>query len=291
MFLINISKQKKRLVKNNCYPKVDLNNLKMKTMNFSFDNKDTTNSNNKKSFNIQTNNQLKAYLLNENVCSLKNILLFINTAMKHFHQNLSLFYEILTQLIDKINDTVNNQCIKYEQSDKSLIVSFVSEFSSQLEIINQNFDSIFSQELITYYLYSFSKHNITVFIFCIMTTFTYISFEVEANKTSRKEIYHLLQKIRNKYICCDMNRVLCPGCSLNCITKMLIYINRFITEKSPEQNCNEIKEELQKMNKLSGKITVIKSGIEMLEKLLEEEKRNSKRVMEEMNKLLIHSKI
>ena len=38
----------------------------MKTMNFSFDNKGTG-PNNKKSFNIQTNNQLKAYLLNENV--------------------------------------------------------------------------------------------------------------------------------------------------------------------------------------------------------------------------------
>ena len=168
----------------------------MKTMNFSFDNKGTG-PNNKKSFNIQTNNQLKAYLLNENVFSLKNILLFINTAMKHFHQNLSLFYEILSQLIDKINDTVNNQSIKYEQSDKSLIVSFVSEYSSQLDIINKNFDSIFSQELITYYLYSFSKHNITVFIFCIMTTFTYISFEVDSNKVSRKEIYRRLQKIRN----------------------------------------------------------------------------------------------
>ena len=262
----------------------------MKTMNFSFDNKGTG-PNNKKSFNIQTNNQLKAYLLNENVFSLKNILLFINTAMKHFHQNLSLFYEILIQLIDKINDTVNNQSIKYEQSDKSLIVSFVSEYSSQLDIINKNFDSIFSQELITYYLYSFSKHNITVFIFCIMTTFTYISFEVDSNKVSRKEIYHLLQKIRNKYICSDMNRVLCPGCSLNCITKMLIYINRFITEKSPEQNSSEMKEELHEMNKLSGKITVIKSAIEMLEILLEEEKRNSKRVTEEMNRLLIHSKI
>ena len=138
----------------------------MKTMNFSFDNKDT-NSNNKKTFNIQTSNQLKVYLLNENVYSLKNILLFNNTAMKHFHQNLSLFYEILSQLIDKINDTVNNQNIKYEQSDKSLILSFVSDYSSYLDIINKNFDSIFSQELITYYLYSFSKHNITVFIFCI----------------------------------------------------------------------------------------------------------------------------
>lgn len=263
----------------------------MKTMNFSFDNKDT-NSNNKKTFNIQTSNQLKAYLLNENVYSLKNILLFINTAMKHFHQNLSLFYEILSQLIDKINDTVNNQNIKYEQSDKSLILSFVSDYSSYLDIINKNFDSIFSQELITYYLYSFSKHNITVFIFCIMTTFTYISFEIEANKVSRKEIYHLLQKIRNKYICCDMNRVLCPGCSLNCITKMLIYINRFISVKQ-EQNCIEEEKEdaLQEINNLNSKVTIIKSGIEILEKLLEDEKTHSKMVTKEMNELIIHSKI
>ena len=65
-----------------------------------------------------------------------------------------------------------------------------------------------------------------------MTTFTYIAFDINKGRSSKKEVYHILQKVRNKYICNDMNRILCPGCSLNCITKMLVYINRFITNKN-----------------------------------------------------------
>lgn len=257
-------------------------------------------SNQKKLFNIQTSSQLKSYLLNENVYSLKTILYFILSAMRNFPKNLSLFYEILLQLIEKINNTIDNQNIKYEQNDKNIIITFLSEHQSEIEIINKHFDSIFSDELINYYLYSVSKHNITIFIFSIMTTFTYIAFDINKSRSSKKEVYHMLQKVRNKYICNDMNRILCPGCSLNCITKMIVYINRFIMIKTEENVSNKtIQEEemknkedlLSKLNMLNGKVTLIRTGISQLERLIQDEKNNSERVMKEMNELLIRSKI
>ena len=256
-------------------------------------------SNQKKMFNIQTSTQLKSYLLNENVFSLKTILHFIFSAMRNFPKNLSLFYEILLQLIEKINITVDNQSIKYDSNDKNIIITFLSEYQFDIEIINKQFDFIFSDELINYYLYSVSKHNITIFIFCIMTTFTYIAFDINKSRSSKKEVYHILQKVRNKYICNDMNRILCPGCSLNCITKMLVYINRFITNKnednvsikvSQEEDMKNKEDLLSKLNMLNGKVTVIRAGIDQLEKLIQDEKNNSERVMKEMKELLIHLK-
>ena len=256
-------------------------------------------SNQKKMFNIQTSSQLKSYLLNENVFSLKIILYFIFSAMRNFPKNLSLFYEILLQLIEKINITVDNQSIKYDSNDKNIIITFLSEYQFDIEIINKQFDFIFSDELINYYLYSVSKHNITIFIFCIMTTFTYIAFDINKSRSSKKEVYHILQKVRNKYICNDMNRILCPGCSLNCITKMLVYINRFITNKnednvsikvSQEEDMKNKEDLLSKLNMLNGKVTVIRAGIDQLEKLIQDEKNNSERVMKEMKELLIHLK-
>ena len=256
-------------------------------------------SNQKKMFNIQTSSQLKSYLLNENVYSLKTILYFIFSAMRNFPKNLSLFYEILLQLIEKINITIDNQSIKYDSNDKNIIITFLSEYQSEIEIINKHFDCIFSDELINYYLYSVSKHNITIFIFCIMTTFTYIAFDINKGRSSKKEVYHILQKVRNKYICNDMNRILCPGCSLNCITKMIVYINRFITNKNEDSVSIKVVQEeemknkedlLSKLNMLNGKVTVIRSGIDQLEKLIQDEKNNSERVMKEMKELLIHLK-
>ena len=132
-----------------------------------------------------------------------------------------------------------------------------------------------------------------------MTTFTYIAFDINKSRSSKKEVYHILQKVRNKYICNDMNRILCPGCSLNCITKMLVYINRFITNKnednvsikvSQEEDMKNKEDLLSKLNRLDGKVTVIRAGIDQLEKLIQDEKNNSERVMKEMKELLIHLK-
>ena len=41
---------------------------------------------------------------------------------------------------------------------------------------------------------------------------------------------------------------------------------------------------------LNGKVTVIRAGIDQLEKLIQDEKNNSERVMKEMKELLIHLK-
>ena len=132
-----------------------------------------------------------------------------------------------------------------------------------------------------------------------MTTFTYIAFDINKSRSSKKEVYHILQKVRNKYICNDMNRILCHGSSLNCITKMLVYINRFITNKnednvsikvSQEEDMKNKEDLLSKLNMLNGKVTVIRAGIDQLEKLIQDEKNNSERVMKEMKELLIHLK-
>lgn len=252
----------------------------------------------KKIYNIQSTTQIKSYLLNENINSLKTIILFILSAIKQFPKNISLFYEILLQLIDKINVSVDYQNIKWDPSDKSLITNLFEDYSNEIEIINKNFDNIFSDELINYYLISISKHNITIFIFCLMTAFTYISFDIEKSKNSKKEIYHLLQKIRNKYICRDLNRILCPGCSLNCITKVIVYINRFISNKSSSQdNINNLgytKEEevknqeeiISTLNMLNSKVIIIKNGIDFIEQLIQEEKINREKVIKEMNALI-----
>lgn len=261
-------------------------------------NSNTKTQNFKKIYNIQTTTQIKSYLLNENINSLKTIILFILSAIKQFPKNISLFYEILLQLIDKINVSPDNQSIKCEPGDKNLISSLFEDYSNEIEIINKNFDNIFSDELINYYLISISKHNITIFIFCVMTAFTYISFDIEKSKNSKKEIYHLLQKIKNKYICKDLNRILCPGCSLNCITKVILYINRFISNKSSSQeninNLNFYKEEELKnqeeicstLNMLNRKVIIIKNGIDFIEQLIQEEKIYREKVTKEMNELI-----
>ena len=80
---------------------------------------------------------------------------------------------------------------------------------------------------------------------------------------------------------------------------MLVYINRFITNKnednvsikvSQEEDMKNKEDLLSKLNMLNGKVTVIRAGIDQLEKLIQDEKNNSERVMKEMKELLIHLK-
>lgn len=241
-------------------------------------------------YNIQTSQQLKSYLSNENIHSLKSILFFLLSSLKHYQNNISLFYEILSQLIEKIN-TSNSHQIRYDQADKSILMIFLSDYSGQISIINKQFDNIFSEENVNYYLFSNSKHNITIFLFFILATFSFISFEVEGSKSSKKEIYHTLQRIRSKYICNDMNRILCPGCSLNCMTRTLIFINKFITGKIYNDEKRLIREEeiknreerMKQLQFLTSRINIIKKGIDQLENWINDEKVQKERVIKELS--------
>ena len=57
-----------------------------------------------------------------------------------------------------------------------------------------------------------------------------------------------------------------------------------------EEDMKNKEDLLSKLNMLNGKVTVIRAGIDQLEKLIQDEKNNSERVMKEMKELLIHLK-
>ena len=176
-------------------------------------------------FNIQSSSQLKNYLLTENIFSLKIILVFLINATRQFSKNLILFYEIILNLIEKLNSSINNN-IKGEESDKNFILIFISENKNIFNILNNYFNNVFSQDTLEYYFFSKNKHNISVLLYMVMIGFTYYSFEIEKDNHPKKEIHKLLLNTKNKFLCNDNDKIFCQGCSLKSVDLINNYLKK-----------------------------------------------------------------
>ena len=217
-----------------------INNSIFKTYSLSTTNNSTFNLKTFKkfkcNFNIQTSSQLKNYLYTENIFSLKIILIFLINATRQFSNNLILFYEIIINLIDKLNSSTYNN-IKGDEYDKYYISVFISENKNILFILNKLFNDVYSQDTLEFYFFSKNKHNISVLLYMIMTGFTYYSFEIEKDKHPKKEIHKLLLNTKNKYLCNDNDKVFCQGCSI----KSVQLINNYLKIIGKEINDNKQK--------------------------------------------------
>ncbi len=204
-----------------------INNSIFKTYSLSTTNNSTFNLKTFKkfkcNFNIQSSSQLKNYLYTENIFSLKIILMFLINATRQFSTNLILFYEIIINLIDKLNSSSNNN-IKGDEYDKYYISVFISENKNILFILNKLFNDVYSQNTLEFYFFSKNKHNISVLLYMIMTGFTYYSFEIEKDKHPKKEIHKLLLNTKNKFLCNDNDKIFCQGCSLKSVDLINNYL-------------------------------------------------------------------
>ena len=178
---------------------------------------------NKICFNIESSEELKMILDNENIFKLKIILNLIINASRQFSNNLILFYEIILSLLQKLNSNKSTP-IKLNERDKEYIKIFIKENKIISESINKKFDDLFSQSNLEFYLYSKKSHSIIVILYMIMVTFTYYTFEIEKKDHPKRQIIKLLKRTRNKYICFDNDKINCNICSLNHIQIILKYL-------------------------------------------------------------------
>jgi len=178
---------------------------------------------NKICFNIESSEELKMILDNENIFKLNIILNFIINASRQFPNNLILFYEIILSIMQKIKSN-KSTLIKLNENDKEYIKIFIKENKIISESINKKFDDLFSQSNLEFYLYSKKSHSIIVILYMIMVTFTYYTFEIEKKDHPKRQIIKLLKRTRNKYICFDNDKINCNICSLNHIQIILKYL-------------------------------------------------------------------
>ena len=178
---------------------------------------------NKICFNIESSEELKMILDNENIFKLNIILNFIINASRQFPNNLILFYEIILSIMQKIKSN-KSTLIKLNENDKEYIKIFIKENKIISESINKKFDDLFSQSNLEFYLYSKKSHSIIVILYMIMVTFTYYTFEIEKKDHPKRQIIKLLKRTRNKYICFDNDKNNCNICSLNHIQIILKYL-------------------------------------------------------------------
>ena len=178
---------------------------------------------NKICFNIESSEELKMILDNENIFKLKIILNLIINASRQFSNNLILFYEIILSIMQKIKSN-KSTLIKLNENDKEYIKIFIKENKIISESINKKFDDLFSQSNLEFYLYSKKSHSIIVILYMIMVTFTYYTFEIEKKNHPKRQIIKLLKRTRNKYICFDNDKINCNICSLNHIQIILKYL-------------------------------------------------------------------
>lgn len=178
---------------------------------------------NKICFNIESSEELKMILDNENIFKLNIILNFIINASRQFPNNLILFYEIILSIMQKIKSN-KSALIKLNENDKEYIKIFIKENKIISESINKKFDDLFSQSNLEFYLYSKKSHSIIVILYMIMVTFTYYTFEIEKKDHPKRQIIKLLKRTRNKYICFDNDKINCNICSLNHIQIILKYL-------------------------------------------------------------------
>jgi hypothetical protein len=282
-----------------------INNSIFKTYSLSTTNNSTFNLKTFKklkcNFNIQSSSQLKNYLYTENIFSLKIILMFLINATRQFSNNLILFYEIIINIIDKLNSSTNNN-IKGDEYDKYYISVFISENKNILFILNKLFNDVYSQDTLEFYFFSKNKHNISVLLYMIMTGFTYYSFEIEKDKHPKKEIHKLLLNTKNKYLCNDNDKIFCQGCSLKSVDLINNYLKtigkEFLETKnkkfmfSSERKPMKLKHNLglSSSNKniyfndlIFNNIVNINNEINKLDKLISEEKNFLMKIKNELS--------
>ncbi len=282
-----------------------INNSIFKTYSLSTTNNSTFNLKTFKklkcNFNIQSSSQLKNYLYTENIFSLKIILMFLINATRQFSNNLILFYEIIINIIDKLNSSTNNN-IKGDEYDKYYISVFISENKNILFILNKLFNDVYSQNTLEFYFFSKNKHNISVLLYMIMTGFTYYSFEIEKDNHPKKEIHKLLLNTKNKFLCNDNDKIFCQGCSLKSVDLINNYLKtigkEFLETKnkkfmfSSERKPMKLKHNLglSSSNKniyfndlIFNNIVNINNEINKLDKLISEEKNFLMKIKNELS--------
>ena len=244
------------------------------------------------SFNIQSTSQLINCLMNENIYLTKNILIFLITALRHYHRNLIFFYEILKNLLEKLNNNniYNNKSFVNEKTNSFFINLLINENNKEIIFINKYFDNIFSFENIENLLYSNNKHKINVLLFSFMVTFTYHSEEIEKINCPKKDIFKLLEFLKDKYLCSLETNKLCDCCSLSCIIKVYEYLNKFNNEKKNtfiNIYMKEKKEEEEKkhIEKLYYKLYDVEKNIKNFENYILKNKTFSNYIQKELKQI------
>ena len=244
---------------------------------------------NKICFNIESSEDLKMILDNENIFKLKIILNLIINASRQFSNNLILFYEIIISLMQKINSNKSTP-IKLNESDKEYIKIFIKENKIISESINENFDNLFSQSILEFYFYSKKSHSIIVILYLIIVTFTYYTFEIEKKNHPKRQIIKLLKRTRNKYICFDNEKIKCNICSLNHIQIILNYLKTLEIEIENKQKnffINTLKKSIKcnnnniinicnindNLKQIEDNIFDIQKNFNTLDNLIEEQKK------------------
>ena len=222
---------------------------------------------NKICFNIESSEELKMILDNENIFKLNIILNFIINASRQFPNNLILFYEIILSIMQKIKSN-KSTLIKLNENDKEYIKIFIKENKIISESINKKFDDLFSQSNLEFYLYSKKSHSIIVILYMIMVTFTYYTFEIEKKDHPKRQIIKLLKRTRNKYICFDNDKINCNICSLNHIQIILKYLKSLeieIENKEKKFFINTLKKSIKIDNNNIINIYNIQDNLKLIE--------------------------
>jgi hypothetical protein len=244
---------------------------------------------NKICFNIESSEELKMILDNENIFKLNIILNFIINASRQFPNNLILFYEIILSIMQKIKSN-KSTLIKLNENDKEYIKIFIKENKIISESINKKFDDLFSQSNLEFYLYSKKSHSIIVILYMIMVSFTYYTFEIEKKDHPKRQIIKLLKRTRNKYICFDNEKIKCNICSLNHIQIILNYLKTLEIEIENKQKnffINTLKKSIKcnnsniinicnindNLKQIEDNIFDIQKNFNTLDNLIEEQKK------------------
>lgn len=201
---------------------------------------------------IENQFQLKSHLAKNNYTNPKTLFLFIISSFHAFtKKNYGLLYQILSSFISKIEAHASS--ISYDTISIYQYTKYIyQEYDCYINLINKKFGNLLIQSSF-HYLSTHSKHSMIILLLSLMISFTYIIFDIDKTKTSKRETYHLLKSIKQKHLCQDMDRIMCPVCSINCITLIRDYLSLFMTKsyyksKSVKTGDDEIKNDNWKLN-------------------------------------------
>ena len=250
----------------------------------------------KSSFNIESSEQLKKYLEEENIFVLKTIIKFVINASRQFSSNLILFYEIILSLIEKLNSEPLN-LIKLDENDNEYIKLFIKENKEIIDIINENFHCILNESVLDFYFFSKNSYSLIVILYIIMVTFTFYTFEIEKMNHPKKDILRLLLRTKNKYLSSDkkINWNKHSKKHLDLMFKYLntlehefqskykkISLNSFRKPFKSNQNLFNIYKSTDSLIKIEEKINDIQKDFHILDILIEEDKKFSKQINDKL---------
>lgn len=180
---------------------------------------------------IDNSFQLKSHLAKNNYSNPKTLFLFV---ISSFHSltkgNYALSHQMLSSFITNLS--LHPYSISYDPGSVTQYIKCIySDYDRYITLINRKFDGLLTQASLCY-LSSHSKHSIIILLFSLMIALTYISFDIDKTRTSKRETYHLLKSIKQKHLCQDMDRVMCSVCSLNSIRLVNDYLASFMTRSN-----------------------------------------------------------